>query len=181
MHQIISSEQYKNTPASKVFIESPELIIRKSLKNNLEKGVIDQPLYESALKQLQSILEKGGDMGKDEVCGTTSSGKPIYKDGGHSQYGNFHEYDHHEAASHHEAIARKEREKKNLHESLGRVVESDGDKDEAKEHFGKMKEAEEKEKHHSAQAQYHKEEAQPNSQKDRMSDIGKKVREIRRK
>lgn len=183
MGKIISSTDYTGTSLEKAFIPNSlnEDSIRKELKLKLEKGVIGQPLYESAVKELETILEKAGEGSKGgKVIGHTSSGKPIYESGKHSDYGNFHEYDHSEASMHHYRKSDEQRVKKNSYETLRSVAEDNKDRDEVKKYSDLKKDAEEKEKHHSAQGQYHQEESKPQSVKDRYSEIGKKVDGIRK-
>ncbi len=184
MGNIISSSDYTGTPLEKAFIPNSlnENSIRKELKLKLEKGVIDQPLYDNAVKELETILEKAGE-GKtkqEDVIGETSSGKSIYKDGKHSNYANFHENDHYEAARHHSTMADKENTRKFAHDRLHELAKGEGNKEEAKDHFDKMKDAEDREKHHTAQAQYHRTEAQPSQYRDRDAEISKRVSAIKK-
>lgn len=83
---MISISDYQGTNIEKAFgIDekihlTPELI-KQSLDEKLEKGLIDQPLYDKAVEQLNGLIEKAG---KGEgsrggkVIGHTKSGHPIY-------------------------------------------------------------------------------------------------------
>lgn len=184
MNRITSLESYKGTWLEKLYKQEPVEAIKLSLKDKLEKGVIDRPLYDSALNQLENLnkvnsLEKAGD-GKRPEVGKTYSGKSIYHDGKHSDYEKFHENDHHEAGYKHQDIARKERDKKYHYDSLSTYSKMDGDKDKVKEYEGLKKEAEDKEKHHTAQSEYHFGEAKPKQERDRSDEIRRKVKEIKK-
>ncbi len=53
--------------------------MRNKLSSNLEKGLIDEDLYNSSLTTIDE-LEKGGEGSKGgKVIGHTKSGKPIYR------------------------------------------------------------------------------------------------------
>lgn len=184
MNRITSLDSYKGTWLEKLYKKDPVESIRLSLKEKLEKGVIDHTLYESACNQLESIskgdyLEKAGE-DKRMCLGKTYSGKDIYADGRGSDYSNFHENDHYEAAYKHRDIASKERDKKYHYGSLAELSKADGDKDESKKYEGMKKESEEKEMHHTAQAEYHFGEAKPKQERERTFEINKRVKEIKK-
>jgi len=184
MNRITSLDSYKGTWLEKLYKPEPVDVIKQSLKNKLEKGVIDQPLYESALNQLEKLnkgnyLEKAEEDKRSSIS-KTYSGKDIYKDGKHSDYSNFHENDHHEAGYKHQDLAKKERDKKYHYDALANMSKADGDKEEAKKYEGMKKESEEKEIHHTAQAEYHFGEARPKQERERSDEVRKKVREIKK-
>lgn len=157
--------------------------IRKIIDSSYKKGSIDTETFLKANIQYSNILEKGGSgegSKGGKVIGHTRSGKPIYENGSHSNYANFHEDDHHESSYKHSSLAESARVEKNSHETLNRIAQERGDKEGAKHHAEKSKEAGEREMHHSAHAQYHAEEARPHSVKDRYSEIGKRVGKIKK-
>lgn len=112
---MISISDYQGTNIEKAFgIDenthlTPELI-KQSLDEKLEKGLIDQPLYDKAIEQLNGLIEKAG---KGEgsrgghIIGHTKSGKPVYKTqaAGRNSYEKFSAQDHKDAAELHRKVA----------------------------------------------------------------------------
>lgn len=112
---MISISDYQGTNIEKAFgIDenthlTPELI-KQALDQKLEKGLIDQPLYDKAVEQLNGLIEKAG---KGEgsrgghIIGHTKSGKPVYKTqaAGRNSYEKFSAQDHKDAAELHRKVA----------------------------------------------------------------------------
>lgn len=88
---------------------SPDTI-RHELDLSFEKGFIDRPLYESAIEQLNDVVEKAskGEGSKGgKIIGHTKSGKPVYQGKSGHDYKDFSEDDHRDAARFHESESSK--------------------------------------------------------------------------
>jgi hypothetical protein len=187
MGKILTADDFKGGNIMKSFrkneidINGPE-DIRRVIVDNFSKGVISSELKDNAINQLDILIKgkKGEGARGGHVIGHTRSGKPIYSDGGHSDYAKFHEDDHYEASHHHARAAETASMEKNAHEHLAYAAKSKNDKDAEKHHTEKAKEAYGRELDHHAASTYHREEAQPNM-RDRNAAIHKKVGDIRKK
>lgn len=97
----VSISDYKGTTFSKVYSDDNKIIsaevIHHQLKNKLEKGLIDQPLYDKAVEQLDSLVKAEGSRG-GKIIGHTTSGKPIYDSVNHPDHKKFTGADHNDAA-----------------------------------------------------------------------------------
>lgn len=84
-------------------------IIRVQLNSKLEKGIIDQPLYDKAIEQLDSLMKAGEGSKGGHVIGHTKSGKPVYKgknQASSKEYKDFTSEDHADASHlHNQAYA----------------------------------------------------------------------------
>lgn len=113
-HNIITSDLYAGSniekayggldiATDKIYLETLEGS-RETLKKNLEKGSIDQPLYDKAVEQLENLIEKASKKGEGSkgghIIGHTKSGKPVYKakSAGHKDHKDFSGQDHLDAA-----------------------------------------------------------------------------------
>lgn len=122
---MITLEDYKNPVAGnnpylvKGFVDTTiptheEFL--KVLKNNLQKGLIDQETHDKAIVQLDNLLKAGKEGSRGgHVIGHTKSGKPVYagKRPDDKEYKNFTSQDHLDAAFHH-------RDKAGEHENIRR-------------------------------------------------------------
>jgi len=105
MSEVIGIDSYKGSNIEKAFSPTIGEVLKQKLDYNLEKGLIDKPLYEKAVVQLEQVIEKAG---KGEgskgghIIGHTKSGKPIYKNKASHEYKNFSIEDHKDAQRTHE-------------------------------------------------------------------------------
>lgn len=87
--------------------------IKNGLKDKLEKGDISKELHESALNQLDTIIEKAGEGSRGgHIIGHTKSGKPVYANKGimAKEYDNYSSQDHMDASEIHAEKSRGHRE-----------------------------------------------------------------------
>lgn len=109
--QVITADLYKGSIIEKAYGGGDEgmisaHMIKTQLDNKLEKGIIDQLLYDKAIEQLDNIV-KGGEGSKGgKIIGHTKSGKPIYdiKPGTSKKYKDFTKEDHLDAQRLHNSV-----------------------------------------------------------------------------
>lgn len=99
MGRVITSEDYVGTKLERLIQPDPAKLLRKSLDDKFEKGVIDQPLYDGAVKELDQLIEKAGGEGSrgGHIIGHTQSGKPVYSGKKAENYHDFNSQDHRDA------------------------------------------------------------------------------------
>jgi len=90
----------------KSFGIEPQDVIKANLDDNLSKGLIDKPLYDKAVEQLEQLTKAGKGKGEGskggKVIGHTKSGKPIYQNQDVHAAKHFTAEDHRDAARAHE-------------------------------------------------------------------------------
>lgn len=80
MNNNISLQDYKNRNSFLKAFKDDIRSVPEILQDNLEKGLIDQDLYNKALEQYEQLMKAGGEGSRGgKVIGHTKSGYPIYE------------------------------------------------------------------------------------------------------